>query len=75
MQVGTKGDCYDRYLMRVEEMRQSVKIVVQCLNLLEPGPVRVDDKKVTPPNRVEMKEDMEYLKDVELDSLHFETEK
>ena len=59
--VGVKGDCYDRYLMRVEEMRQSVKIMVQCLNLLEPGPVRVDDKKVTPPSRDEMKDDMESL--------------
>ena len=59
--VGTKGDCYDRYLMRLEEMRQSVRIVVQCLNLLEPGPYRVDDKKVTPPTREDMKEDMESL--------------
>ena len=59
--VGTKGDCYDRYLMRLEEMRQSVHIIVQCLNKLEPGPVRVDDKKVTPPAREEMKEDMESL--------------
>jgi len=59
--VGTNGDCYDRYLMRVEEMRQSTHIIVQCLNMLEPGPVRVDDKKVTPPSRDEMKGDMESL--------------
>ena len=59
--VGTSGDCYDRYLMRIEEMRQSTNIVVQCLNLLEPGPVRVDDRKVTPPPREEMKGDMESL--------------
>jgi len=59
--VGTTGDCYDRYLMRVEEMRQSTAIVVQCLNLLEPGPVRVDDRKVTPPPREDMKADMESL--------------
>ena len=59
--VGQSGDCYDRYLLRVEEMRQSTSIVVQCLNLLEPGPVRVDDKKVTPPSRNEMKGDMESL--------------
>jgi len=59
--VGMSGDCYDRYLMRVEEMRQSTAIVVQCLNMLEPGPVRVDDKKVTPPSRDEMKDDMESL--------------
>lgn len=45
-QVGLHGDCYDRYLLRIEEMRQSVKIMVQCLNLLEPGLVRVDDRKV-----------------------------
>ena len=59
--VGTSGDCYDRYLMRVEEMRQSTSIIVQCLNLLEPGPVRVDDRKVTPPSRHDMKGDMESL--------------
>jgi len=59
--VGQSGDCYDRYLLRVEEMRVSTSIVVQCLNLLEPGPVRVDDKKVTPPSRAEMKGDMESL--------------
>jgi len=59
--VGLHGDCYDRYLLRVEEMRQSTKIMVQCLNLLEPGPVRVDDRKVTPPPRSAMKDDMESL--------------
>jgi len=59
--VGCNGDCYDRYLMRIEEMRQSVHIMVQCLNLLEPGPVRVDDRKVTPPPRAAMKDDMESL--------------
>jgi len=59
--VGLHGDCYDRYLLRIEEMRQSVKIMVQCLNLLEPGPVRVDDRKVTPPPRSAMKDDMESL--------------
>ena len=59
--VGTKGDCYDRYLMRIEEMRQSVSIVIQCLNKLEPGPVRVDDRKISPPSREEMKDDMESL--------------
>jgi len=59
--VGLHGDCYDRYLLRIEEMRQSVHIMVQCLNLLEPGPVRVDDRKVTPPPRSAMKDDMESL--------------
>ena len=59
--TGVNGDCYDRYLIRIEEMRQSVRIMVQCLNLLEPGPVRVDDRKVTPPPRSAMKDDMESL--------------
>jgi NADH dehydrogenase (ubiquinone) Fe-S protein 2 len=59
--AGTQGDCYDRYLCRVEEMRQSTHMIVQCLNLLEPGMVRVDDRKITPPSRQQMKEDMESL--------------
>jgi len=59
--VGTTGDCYDRYLIRLEEMRESTRLIIQCLNKLEPGPVRIDDKKVTPPTREEMKEDMESL--------------
>jgi len=59
--VGVHGDCYDRYLLRLDEMRQSVKLIVQCLNKLEPGPVRVDDRKVTPPPRADMKGDMESL--------------
>merc|ERR1719253_467370 len=59
--IGKHGDCYDRYLLRIEEMRQSVHLMVQCLNLLEPGPVRVDDRKVTPPPRSAMKDDMESL--------------
>jgi len=59
--IGDMGDCYDRYAMRVEEMRQSTAIIVQCLNMLEPGPVRVDDRKVTPPPRADMRDDMESL--------------
>lgn len=59
--IGKNGDSYDRYLCRLQEMRESTKIVVQCLNLLEPGPVRVDDRKVSPPARRAMKEDMESL--------------
>jgi len=59
--VGSNGDCYDRYLVRVEEMRQSVHIVRQCLDKMPPGPVRTDDKKVTPPPRAEMKRSMEAL--------------
>ncbi len=59
--VGSNGDCYDRYLVRVEEMRQSVSIIRQCLDKMQPGPVRTDDKKVTPPPRAEMKRSMEAL--------------
>ena len=55
--VGTNGDCYDRYVVRVEEMRQSNRIVKQCVDWLQknPGPVIADDHKVTPPARTEMK--------------------
>jgi NADH-quinone oxidoreductase subunit D len=61
--VGVTGDCYDRYLVRVEEMRQSVRIIRQCVAWLRenPGPVMVDDRKVRPPNREAMKDDMESL--------------
>ncbi|CAD5223242.1 unnamed protein product [Bursaphelenchus xylophilus] len=59
--IGTKGDCYDRYLCRVEEMRQSLNIILQCLNKMPEGEVKVDDKKVVPPNRAEMKDSMESL--------------
>jgi len=61
--VGVNGDCYDRYLVRVEEMRQSVRICKQCITWLRanPGPVMVSDYKVAPPSREEMKEDMEAL--------------
>jgi len=61
--VGVNGDCYDRYLVRIEEMRQSVRIIAQCVDWLRanPGPVMVDDAKIAPPSRVEMKDDMESL--------------
>jgi NADH-quinone oxidoreductase subunit D len=61
--VGLNGDCYDRYLVRVEEMRQSNRIVRQCVEWLRahPGPVMIDDRKVRPPAREQMKEDMESL--------------
>ncbi|MDZ7791194.1 MAG: NADH-quinone oxidoreductase subunit D [Xanthomonadales bacterium] len=61
--VGTNGDCYDRYLVRVEEMRQSAKIIKQCIAWLRdnPGPVIVRNFKVAPPTREEMKDDMEAL--------------
>jgi NADH-quinone oxidoreductase subunit D len=61
--VGVNGDCYDRYLVRVEEMRQSNRIMRQCIDWLRanPGPVITGDRKVAPPSRVEMKGDMESL--------------
>ncbi|XP_065056333.1 NADH dehydrogenase [ubiquinone] iron-sulfur protein 2, mitochondrial-like [Rhopilema esculentum] len=59
--VGKHGDCYDRYLCRVEEMRQSMNIIHQCLNKMPEGPIKVDDAKVSPPKRSEMKDSMEAL--------------
>jgi NADH-quinone oxidoreductase subunit D len=61
--VGVEGDCYDRYLVRVQEMRQSNRIIRQCIDWLRrnPGPVMLENHKITPPSRTEMKEDMESL--------------
>jgi NADH-quinone oxidoreductase subunit D len=61
--IGHNGDCYDRYLVRVEEMRQSNRIIRQCIDWLRanPGPVICSDHKVAPPTRVEMKTNMEEL--------------
>jgi NADH-quinone oxidoreductase subunit D len=61
--VGTAGDCYDRYLVRIEEMRQSARIVLQCVKWLRenPGSVMLKNFKVVPPTREEMKDDMEAL--------------
>ena len=61
--VGVNGDCYDRYLVRIEEFRQSNRIIQQCIKWLRnnPGPVMLDDHKLTPPSREEMKGDMESL--------------
>lgn len=61
--VGKEGDCYDRYLVRVEEMRQSNKIMQQCVDWLRnnPGPVIIDNVKIAPPSRADMKDDMEAL--------------
>ncbi len=59
--VGAAGDCYDRYLVRVAEMRESVKIIQQALAALRPGPVKLQDRKITPPPRHEMKRSMEAL--------------
>lgn len=61
--VGRNGDCYDRYLVRMEEFRQSTRIIKQCVDWLRknPGPVMLEDNKVSPPPRVDMKGDMEAL--------------
>ncbi len=59
--VGKNGDNYDRYLMRVEEMRQSTKIMKQCIEKMPAGPVVVDNNKIVPPRRAEMKKSMEAL--------------
>ncbi|MGI9331359.1 MAG: NADH-quinone oxidoreductase subunit D [Gammaproteobacteria bacterium] len=61
--VGTNGDCYDRYLVRVEELRQSNRIIQQCIAWLRenPGPVMLEDPKFAPPSREDMKDDMEAL--------------
>lgn len=61
--VGVKGDCYDRYLVRIEEFRQSNRIIKQCVDWLRknPGPVISDNHKVAPPPRAAMKEDMEAM--------------
>ncbi|CAG0911641.1 unnamed protein product, partial [Cyprideis torosa] len=61
--LGTNGDSYDRYLVRMEEMRQSNRIIRQCVDWLRenPGPVMYEDHKITPPKRAEVKQDMEAL--------------
>ncbi len=59
--VGKTGDCYARYLVRMEEMRESLKIIRQCLDSMPGGPVKVDDNKIAPPSRAEMKRSMEAL--------------
>ena len=59
--VGTRSDCYDRFMVRVEEVRQSARIIKQCLAQMPEGPVMTDDRKVGPPKRAEMKQSMESL--------------
>jgi NADH-quinone oxidoreductase subunit D len=59
--IGKNGDCYDRYLVRMEEMRQSLRLISQCLEKLAPGPVVVDDPKIAPPKRGLMKQSMEAM--------------
>jgi len=59
--VGKNGDCYDRYILRLEEMRQSLRIMKQCLEQMPGGPVRSCDPKISPPRRADMKTSMEAL--------------
>jgi len=59
--IGKNGDCYDRYLVRVEEMRQSLRIIAQCVENMPEGPVAVENNKVAPPRRGAMKQSMEAL--------------
>src|SRR3546814_2891482 len=59
--VGTKGDCYDRMMVRCEEVRQSARIMKQCLAQRPEGPITSLDRKVVPPKRAEMKQSMEAL--------------
>jgi len=59
--IGFNGDCYDRYLIRVQEMRQSVRIINQCLDKMPPGDIKTDDNKISFPSRRQMKSSMESL--------------
>ena len=59
--VARNGDCYDRYLIRVAEVRESVRIIQQCLAKMRPGPVKTQDNKISPPSREMMKRSMEAL--------------
>jgi NADH dehydrogenase (ubiquinone) Fe-S protein 2 len=59
--VGINGDCYDRYLIRIEEMRQSLKLINTCINLIQPGPIKSLNPNVNPPSRSEMKNSMQAV--------------
>lgn len=59
--IGKNGDCYDRYLVRMEEMRQSIKLIQQCVEKMPEGEVQSPDRKISPPSRAEMKKSMEAL--------------
>jgi len=60
--VGKNGDCYDRYLCRVEEMRESIKIINQCLQKMPKGPIKSTDGKISPPPKKELKDIIKILK-------------
>ncbi len=59
--VGSAGDCYDRYLVRIAEMHESIKIIKQCLDKMPGGPIKTDDLRIATPERSEMKESMEDM--------------
>ncbi|QOD38676.1 NADH-quinone oxidoreductase subunit D [Candidatus Wolbachia massiliensis] len=59
--IGQNGDCYDRYLVRMAEIRQSISLVKQCIKKIPEGPVKTEDRKISPPPRAEMKKSMEAL--------------
>ena len=59
--VGVNGDCFDRYAIRIQEMRQSLNIIQQCLNKIPFGSIKTDDSKISPPSRYEVKQSMEAL--------------
>ena len=59
--AGTNGDCFDRYLIRIFEMKQSIRIIEQCLDNIPLGPIKTSDNKITPPSRFDIKQSMESL--------------
>ncbi len=59
--IGQNGDCYDRYLVRMAEIRQSINLVKQCIEKMPEGPIKTEDRKISPPPRAEMKKSMEAL--------------
>jgi len=59
--IGTRGDCYDRYCIRIEEMRQSIQIIMQCFNQMPSGMIKAVDRKLCPLSRSQMKQSMESL--------------
>lgn len=59
--TGERGDCFDRYFLRMEEMRQSLQLIGQCLNAMPAGAIRADNQKIMPPSRLQLKQSMEAL--------------
>ena len=59
--VGSNGDCFDRYLIRINEMRQSIRIINQCLNNIPNGPIKVDNNKISTPSKLYIKQSMESI--------------